>query len=365
MKRLIICCDGTWNRADQARDGKPCPTNVLRAAYHIAKRDTDDLTIPQVLFYDQGVGTGNALDRLSGGAFGHGLKDNIFDAYRFLIANYEEGDDIFIFGFSRGAYTARSLAGMIRNCGILKRTSVTGYLEALALYQDRNSGPDDDVALAFKKKHSVLPDKDIPIRFIGVWDTVGSMGIPLRGLRYLTRRKYQFHDVQLSKTVRHACHALAIDERRAPFAPTLFFQKPSERGEQIVEQRWFCGVHSDVGGGYEERRLSDLTLEWMLERAGSAGLKVDPSVRTLIPTQASHQGEIHNSKKGFYKLTMGIDRPIGLGPKDPTRPEGPQQEDPTQSLDESVLRRWDEDRTYRPKRLREYFRRKGDRRADG
>lgn len=365
MKRLIVCCDGTWNRADQARDGKPCPTNVLRAAYHIAKRDPEGASIPQILFYDQGVGTGNALDRLSGGAFGHGLKDNIFDAYRFLVANYEEGDDVFLFGFSRGAYTARSLAGMIRNCGILKRTSVTSYLEALALYQDRKSGPDDDQARKFKRAHSITGEKDVPIRFIGVWDTVGSMGIPLRGLRALTRRKYQFHDVQLSKTVQHACHALAIDERRAPFAPTLFFQKPEERkAGQKVEQRWFPGVHSDVGGGYEDRGLSDLTLEWLLERAGSAGLKVDLSVRTLIPTRANHRGELHSSKKGFYKVTKGIDRPIGLGPKDPAKPDGAQQEDPTQSVDASVLRRWDEDATYRPPRLREYFRRTGDRRAN-
>lgn len=375
MKRLIVCCDGTWNRADQARDGKPCPTNVLRAAYHIAKRDTDDPTIPQILFYDQGVGTGNAVDRMSGGAFGHGLKDNIFDAYRFLVANYEEGDDLFFFGFSRGAYTARSLAGMVRNCGILKRTSVSSYLEALALYQDRESGPEDTRALEFKRAHSVTGEKDIPIRFIGVWDTVGSMGIPLRGLRWLTRRKYQFHDVQLSKTVRHACHALAIDERRAPFAPTLWFQKPKTRAEggheereteggQIVEQRWFCGVHSDVGGGYEDRALSDLTLEWMLERAGSAGLKVDPEVKKLIPTRASFLGELHKSKKGMYRVTMGIDRPIGLGPTDPEEPDGTQQDDPTQSIDDSVLQRWDEFKDYRPPQLRAYFRRKGDRRAN-
>src|SRR5919112_1185335 len=118
MKRLILCCDGTWNTADQQKDGEACPSNVVRLAYRIAKRDGD---IPQITFYDQGVGTGNWVDRLSGGAFGNGLEDNIHDAYRFLVGNYESGDEIYLFGFSRGAFTARSIVGMIRKCGILRR----------------------------------------------------------------------------------------------------------------------------------------------------------------------------------------------------------------------------------------------------
>src|SRR5690606_17210148 len=118
MKRLVICCDGTWNRADQEEDDIPCPTNVVKIAFRIAKRDGD---IPQLVYYDEGVGTGNSLDRVTGGAFGRGLEENIHQAYRFLIANYEPGDEIFLFGFSRGAFTARSLGGMIRKCGILGR----------------------------------------------------------------------------------------------------------------------------------------------------------------------------------------------------------------------------------------------------
>src|SRR5690606_38993578 len=112
MKRIAICCDGTWNRADQEENGTPCPTNVVKLAYRIAKRDDDGN--PQIAYYGQGVGTGNTLDRVTGGAFGHGLEDNILDAYRFLIGNYESGDQLYLFGFSRGAFTARSLAGMIR-----------------------------------------------------------------------------------------------------------------------------------------------------------------------------------------------------------------------------------------------------------
>lgn len=107
MKRLILCCDGTWNRADQERNGTPCPTNVVKFAFRLAKRAPDGTL--QIVFYDQGVGTGNLLDQYSGGAFGHGLEENILDAYRFLIGNYEEGDEIYLFGFSRGAFTARSI----------------------------------------------------------------------------------------------------------------------------------------------------------------------------------------------------------------------------------------------------------------
>jgi uncharacterized protein (DUF2235 family) len=113
MKRLILCCDGTWNSADQASNGVPCPTNVVGTAFRVAKRGGEIL---QIVYYDQGVGTGNLIDRLSGGAFGQGLSDNIYDAYRFLIANCESGDEIFLFGFSRGAFTVRSLGGLIRKC---------------------------------------------------------------------------------------------------------------------------------------------------------------------------------------------------------------------------------------------------------
>ncbi|MDF3010573.1 MAG: hypothetical protein K0S03_1369, partial [Burkholderiales bacterium] len=221
MKRLILCCDGTWNSADQERNGTPCPTNVVKLGYRVAKRDGD---IPQLIYYDQGVGTGNTLDRASGGAFGDGLEENIHDAYRFLVANYEPGDELYLFGFSRGAFTVRSIGGMIRKCGILERP------------------------MQFRKSCSLIHEEPIPIRMIGVWDTVGSLGIPLRGLRWLTRREHQFHDTELSGSVQVACHALAIDERRAPFAPTLWDYKPKP-GQQ-VEQVWFCGAHSDVGGGY-------------------------------------------------------------------------------------------------------------------
>ena len=136
MKRIVLCCDGTWNSADQESNGVPCPTNVVKLGYRVAKRDPRG--VQQLLYYDQGVGTGNPVDHLSGGAFGDGLEDNIHDAYRFLVANYEKGDELYLFGFSRGAFTARSIVGMVRKCGILSRAHVKNYKQAIELYRSKD-----------------------------------------------------------------------------------------------------------------------------------------------------------------------------------------------------------------------------------
>ena len=400
MKRLILCCDGTWNSADQIQNGHPSPTNVFRIAYRTARRDAG---IPQIVYYGQGVGTGNSLDRITGGAFGKGVDDNIFNAYRFLIANYEPDDEIFLFGFSRGAFTARSIAGMIRKCGILCQEHILQYVNAVALYQN-NENPNEDRPSDFRRRYSVNGERDTPIRFIGVWDTVGALGIPLRGMRWLTRGKYQFHDTELSRSVRHACHALAIDERRSPFKPTLWQFKPKKN--QTVEQVWFPGVHTNIGGGYPDRSLSDITLEWMIGKSKSAGLVFDERVEISRPVSPDCSGKIYQSKKGFYRLTRGHDRDIGWselvqrdsgrtdqtktesdrsgqdqrdrGRTEPAQPgidqsgQDPQNNasgqsglDPTQSVHQSALDRWDGDPTYRPPALMEFFRRTDDNRANG
>ena len=333
--RLVLCCDGTWNTADQEKQGRPCPTNVIKLAYRVAKRPAG---MPQVVHYDQGVGTGNTIDRITGGAFGGGLVGNILDAYRFLIANYHPGDEIFLFGFSRGAFTARSVAGMIRKCGIVKRTSVDRYVPALDLYRADDVHPDDAPARAFRAAHACDGVESPTVRFIGVWDTVGSLGIPLRGLRGLTQRKHVFHDTQLSKTVVTARHALAIDERRAPFAPTIWDE---DKPHPDTVQMWFAGAHSDVGGGYAEPGLSDIALEWMLGEAVAAGLELDEEVLAMRPLAPNPLGVLHDSKTGLYRLTPGRDRTISVGR--------------TQQVHSSVVARWDADPTYRPKSLLPYI----------
>lgn len=358
MKRILVFCDGTWNRADQERAGQPCPTNIVETAFRIAKRDG---SIDQVVNYDQGVGTGNQLDHLTGGAFGEGLEANIHEAYRFLVANYEHDDDIYLLGFSRGAYTVRSLGGMIRKCGVLKRDAVDQYGRAVELYRSEEH-PDDPGPKHFRKQFAVNGLDGQRIKMIGVWDTVGALGIPLRGLRWLKRRKFRFHDPELSGIVEYGFHALAIDEHRAPFAPTLWAAKAKE--SQHIEQVWFCGAHSDVGGGYSQRGLSDIALKWMLGKIQEADLVLDKEADASFPLSPNPRSQVHNSKKGLYRATRGINRKIGVAARYPDEPEdSPEQDDPTQSLHPSVLTRWDEDPAYRPPSLIEYFARVNDPRS--
>ncbi len=351
MKRLALCCDGTWNRADQQRAGTYSPTNVLKLALRIANRDQDG--VAQVILYEQGVGTRRGIDRISGGAFGAGLEDNIYEAYRFLIANYEPGDEVFLFGFSRGAFTARSLAGLVRRCGLLRQDAMDEYVAARRLYRTIRE-PEHPAAVEFRSRFAWCGEEAVRIRFVGVWDTVGSLGIPLQGLRGLTRQSYTFHDTELSGSVQQACHALAIDERRAPFQPTTWLHVP--KPGQTVEQAWFPGVHGDVGGGYPETGLSDVTLDWMLARAEAAGLALDGPMLAKHPLRPEPTGVQHVSRKGPYRLLTGIDRRIGFS-EDHT---GVLHPDPTQTVHPSALARWDADPGYRPPQLRAWLERTGD-----
>ena len=361
MKRLVVCCDGTWNTADQADDdGHPCPTNVVRLAYRVAKHDHAGM--PQITYYDQGVGTGNTIDRITGGAIGMGVEANIHDAYRFLVGNYEPGDELFVFGFSRGAFTARSIVGMIRKCGILAAKHASHYLQAMELYRNEEK-PADPGPAQFRSQYCSYGNGDIEVRFLGVWDTVGALGIPVRGLR-LFKRKYEFHDTELSGMVKEACHALAVDEHRAPFEPAVWEDK--RKNAQKVEQVWFCGAHSDVGGGYERERradgslaaqLADLSLDWMLGKAAAAGLLFDDDVLTANPLALDPLAPIHDSKTGLYRLVPQFDRVIGRATIDKQQTD---KVDSTQKLHPSVLARWDKDPAYRPVALARYFKLIGD-----
>jgi uncharacterized protein (DUF2235 family) len=330
---IVICCDGTWNSADQeAVKGELCVTNVLKIACRLKKETAAGAL--QIVYYDQGVGTGNVLDRVVGGAFGEGLEANINDAYRFLIANYEPGDKLYIFGFSRGAYTARSLCGMIRRCGILKRDKVREYPKAKAIYRTTRSA-DDPAAVEFRKGAAI--ETDTPIQCVGVWDTVGALGIPLRAFGRQNREKYEFLDTRLSKAVKFAFHALAIDEHRGTFKPTLWDSQPV--AGQTVQQVWFAGAHSDVGGGYPEHSLSDIALDWMMESATMAGLELDPDVIFALKPRNPPDPlqKAHDSKKGFYNLQPGLERPVGAFS--------------TEYFHQRLIERWQKDPSYRPKSL--------------
>jgi uncharacterized protein (DUF2235 family) len=307
-KRWVVCADGTWNKPESAGAN----TNVVKLARAVAP--ADEAGTVQVVYYHKGVGErGGLFDHLSGGAFGVGIDENIEDIYLFLASNYAPGDELFLFGFSRGAYTVRSLAGLIRNSGLLMRQHMSHYKEAYALYRQRDdaSHPNSDAAKAFRSRFA-WQEQDI--RFIGVWDTVGALGVPVTPLRFWSKKRYEFHDVKLSSHVSAAYQALAIDEKRKPFAPAVWQQQPGAE-RQAFEQAWFPGVHCNVGGGYAASGLSDGALVWMCDRARSHGLALiwpDGAAPAPQPTQVPLQ----DSMTAVYRLLGdGTRHPGAAGPQ--------------------------------------------------
>lgn len=262
-KRIAYCADGTWDRASKQ-------TNVYKL--YKAVLTTGD----QIPLYDDGVGSdGSPLVMLLGGAFGTGLWQKIKEGYTKIAHVYEQGDDIFIFGFSRGAFTARSLAGMIAVCG-LPTKNVTDDLvdKAFDAYRDRLNRAEKLQKLAPWNMFAA------DIKMVGVWDTVGSLGIPavFGGVDPIL---YGFLNTGLNPKIKNAFHAMAIDERRAEFMPTLWSGTPA--ADQHVEQVWFTGAHSDVGGGEDDaapglQELSDIPLSWMIDKARGLGLQVDEKI---------------------------------------------------------------------------------------
>ncbi|MEO6549041.1 MAG: DUF2235 domain-containing protein [Ferruginibacter sp.] len=321
MKRIIICCDGTWNKPGSKDRGKVVETNVQKT-YEAFTRGNDD--IRQVKYYGQGVGTGfSSRDHFLGGSTGLGIDRNIQDAYKFIMWNYEKDDELYLFGFSRGAYTVRSLAGLIRNCGIMKHQYLHLVDEAYHLYRDRTklTHPDSDLMKAFKKSYGASGEEETPIKFMGVWDTVGALGIPLRWFNSLNK-KYEFHDVKLSNQIQYAYHALAVDEKRKLFEPALW--ELSEDANQVVnaqicEQVWFPGVHSNVGGGYNDSGLSNTTLLWMINKAADIGLEFDKT--TVAAIKSDSCGELRKSSGGIYSIAPKKRREINSGIAIRTDPE--------------------------------------------
>ena len=298
MKRLVVCCDGTWNSPEQRH-----VTNVVRTAR--ALRSADDRGVSQVVFYDWGIGSYG--DKIRGGMLGVGIDKNIQDAYRFLVHNYSDGDEVFLFGFSRGAYTARSLAGFVRNAGLLKKIHADLIPAAYAMYR-RRAGPDTPSAVEFRRRHS----QAVRIRFIGVWDTVGALGVPSQVFKAMGgNRRYSFHDTSLSKIIENACHAMAVDEKRIDFEPTLWKRLP--KAGQTIEQQWFAGVHGDVGGGNADAGLADVALHWMWSRAVTHGLAFDDDYRNA-KVHPNPLGRIHRSWTGMYRVKGRHVRPIGESP---------------------------------------------------
>ncbi|MEA3353466.1 MAG: DUF2235 domain-containing protein [Campylobacterota bacterium] len=332
-RRIIICADGTWNTPEDEN-----PTNIVKLSRAI-KPVADDGT-PQQVFYDWGIGSYH--DSAVAGVSGKGLHKNIMDNYRYIVQNYSEGDEIYLFGFSRGAYTVRSLCGLINNCGILKRDDASLIKDAFNHYkkEGKQYKPDSKLSKKFRKQHS---HKSRDIHFVGVWDTVGAMGIPISFLG-LFEDKDEFYDRKLGKNIKTARHAIAIDEHRKDFKPTIW--TPNQVSD--LKQVWFAGAHSDIGGSYAPDNdgtvLSDISLKWMIDELKKSGLDTEPHLEENITYNPT--ATLHNSRRKFFRLKRKYYRKLTHGKGEVV-------------LHESVKDRWDSDVEYRPKNLSKYVERFG------
>ena len=378
MRRLVFCFDGTWNTLDA-----PNPTNVVIVAESITPMGKGG--VPQIIHYDPGVGTGHD-DKWKGGLLGEGLIDKIADAYTFLIFNYEVGDEIFVFGFSRGAFTARAFVGFIRHVGVIQRRSAAHVTEAVKLYEKRQPGhgPDRDDLLAYRQRVSPEICVDVAedawrvanchgyatgdasvlrIKYLGVWDTVAAIGVPSDiFFAPFANREQRYFDSDLTSMVVSARHAVSIDEDRVTFTPTLWpnvvelnarLGFDHSTGKAPYQQKWFVGDHGSVGGGGDVRGLSDRALQWVLDGALAMGLYVDEDpgspifrlmpddlapLKNMVPTRATLLARAEAAILTHSPRTNG-----------PTRLE---------EVSDGAARRWGEPsvnlperRSYRPKPL--------------
>jgi uncharacterized protein (DUF2235 family) len=306
MKRIVICADGTWNLRDQEdrETGKRRPTNVTKVARAVVPRTAAG--IDQVVYYHDGLGTSGPLDKVTGGAFGDGIEDNVRNLYRFIVYNYLPGDEIYLFGFSRGAFTVRTLAGFMHRMGLVEKDDDYFVPDLYACYEKRCA--EDSEQWKFAHRHIRNKRPCPPIHMIGVWDTVGSLGAPGALGQVLNRNKYDYHDVTLHDSVANAYHALAIDELRKPFAPTLWQRPATWRGK--LEQAWFPGVHTGIGGGYSPDGLANCALHWIVEKAEDLGLEVDRAYLGFF--RPCFNSEKHESFSFKYQVLGGKHhRPIG------------------------------------------------------
>lgn len=360
MKRIIFAFDGTTNKVDAEN-----PTNVLLTASCITPETHDG--VKQIVHYDDGVGTDKG-ERARGSLFGLGLYKNIQQAYQFLIFNYDPGDEIFVFGYSRGAFTARSFVGFVKYVGIIERHNTHQITNAIDLYKNRK----DNLGLYmndFKARYSahvcLSPEEDqwrcenIPnykrgqaaqfqFKYIGVWDTVESLGfwkvtrtfIPKIRDKIYKNKLYSFHDHSLSNVVASARHAIALDEERRAFDVTpwdnlealntkLGFTPESKNAP--YQQQFFPGTHGSVGGGGPIRGLSDAALAWIWDGANKAGLTFD----------ASPSSRIYETKPDYRVSLSNTDprRKKGLDQKLPKKPRAFRPKN-IHEVHESAINRW-------------------------
>ena len=300
MANIVVCADGTWNRPEEdlAADH---PSNVLKLARGVSPSHGETR---QHVFYDWGLGSYH--HQTTAGIAGRGIHKNIVDGYRYIVHNYAPDDRIFLFGYSRGAYTVRALCGLINNCGIIRRTDARLITEAWKIYKSPEPGhhPNGADAQAFRDQHS---HQSRTVHFVGVWDTVGALGIPF-SLMGLFDGDDEFYDNRMGANIKRARHALAIDEQRQDFEPTLW----QPRDGVDLKQIWFAGCHGDIGGGHapdpDGACISDVAFKWMLDEAANAGLGTEDHARDAISDGALAQ--IHRSRTGLFRVRPAFERPL-------------------------------------------------------
>lgn len=357
MKRLVVCCDGTWQTAEQ-----PYPTNIAKLNQAIKREGTE---VVQLVHYENGIGSrGSFLDRLFGGAFGWGIDDHIQRAYQFLCSNYTEGDEIYLFGFSRGAYTVRSLAGLIRVAqGLLpsyQPNLAQAVKAAYEVYRSEETYPGLSIEAAnereVRRKEAAIRAistaiRPVKITVLGCLDTVGALGVPntIPIISNIANQKYRFHDCQISNLIERALQAVAIDERRQAFPVTPMQQsdKNVTKG-QMLKEVWFVGDHGAIGGGSKEMQtLSDWTLFWLIDtlrNTWNLGLEFDLShvESDLENPDPAHQYGLHpnvllpNPLPDRIPLFFWL---TGIKPRDISE---------TAELHPSVFERWRALADYRP-----------------
>ena len=288
-KNIIIFSDGTGQKG-----GKGNSTNVYKLFNII-----EDRTNNQIAYYDPGVGTD--WRKVTGSLSGGGLSKNIIECYTFLFENFEAGDQIYLFGFSRGAATVRSLSAFVHYFGILPKSRPDLIKKAFKIYKRSSAKNVEANAEAFVKKHHTMWTK---IKFIGVWDTVSALGFPIKWVAVLLDNffSHKFHNLDLSKSIEFARHALAIDDRRKTFHPQIWTPTKEQVEKGIVKQVWFAGVHTDIGGGYENPELSNITLKWLLKEATSKGLILygkSEAYQTIFTSKIDENGYMETEQKGW------------------------------------------------------------------
>jgi len=360
-KRLAIFLDGTWNQVNSN-------TNVWRMRALCAPKDAAGT--PQLIYYEVGV------NGFLGGVFGKGLDENIRLAYEWLVENYNPGDEVFIFGFSRGAYTARSLAGLVAKLGILKPGSPIGITQLYDRYKrgdeetiwqlaDKQSAG-DVTNLTTEERWMLKYSQRADVKMVGVWDTVGSLGLKAFSIEGISRSTFDWLETGLRIHILSGYHALAIDELRGDFGPTLWTVRHPKDPKAViaaprpianVEQRWFVGAHANVGGGYATDLLPQAPLQWIMKKAQSQGLafrsEVDLDGDALTAPLADSYKEF---AYGLYSLvTKPSYRIIGQEPD--VRDNGTHV-NVNETIDGSVFDRWRHNPSYRPRNLVEWANRK-------